>query len=180
MNKIILLLLYANLTSCNEPQKANPAQEEHDEQYVDLIQYGMEHEPGPGECITFINEEGDRVIAQLADSPVRKNDDTNKLEVFNYVEQMPQAPYHVNAYLAKNMRYPEDAKQKGISGRVVVKFIVRANGNIDSVRIQRSLYPSVDKEALRLVNSMPPWKPGIQNGQPVDVNYMILVAFKLE
>ncbi|HEY9177319.1 MAG TPA: energy transducer TonB, partial [Flavipsychrobacter sp.] len=95
-------------------------------------------------------------------------------------EQMPQALYDVNVYLAKNMVYPEDATQERISGKVVVKFIVRASGSIDSVRIHRGIYPSMDKEAIRLVTAMPPWKPGIQNGKPVDVNYMLPVTFKLE
>lgn len=181
MNKIILLILYAQCTSCNEARQTNSIQEVDDTPLVGSIHEIKEFDSAaPGSCIWYVNEEGDWEIAQLADSPVRKNDDTNKPEVFTYVEQMPQAPYDVNAYLAKNMIYPDDAKQEGISGRVVVKFIVRANGNIDSVRIQRGVYPSIDKEALRLVRAMPPWKPGIQNGEPVDVNYMMPVIFKLE
>jgi len=178
MNKIILLFLCTYLTSCNEPQKADSVQGGLNEQQVDLIQYGME--PGPGDCITIINEEGDLVIAQLADSPVRKSDDTNKLEVFTYIEQMPEPPYDVNAYLAKNMIYPEDAKQDGVSGKVIVKFIIRANGSIDSAYVARGIYPSIDKEALRLITGMPPWKPGILNDKPVDVHYTMPVIFKLE
>ncbi|MBW7913846.1 MAG: energy transducer TonB [Taibaiella sp.] len=181
MNKIILLILYAQFTSCNEAQQTNPIKEVRDTPLVGSIHEIKEFDStAPGGCIWYINEEGDLVIAQLADTPLQQHKDTGKTEVFSYVEQMPEAPYNVNTYLAKNMRYPEDAKQEGISGKVVVKFIVRASGSIDSVRIRRGIYPSLDKEAIRLVTAMPPWKPGIQNGQPVDVNYMMLVAFKLE
>ncbi len=133
-----------------------------------------------GQTARIIN--GDTVIIHKQDSVTTTltNKQTRRVETFTYVEQMPQAPYDVNEYLAKNMRYPEDAKQEGISGQAVVKFIVRASGSIDSVRIHRGIYPPIDKEALRLITTMPPWKPGVHNGKPVDVNYMLPVTFKLD
>ena len=125
---------------------------------------------------------GDTIIVNKTggETTTLTNKQTGIVETFTYVEQMPQAPYDVNAYLAKNMVYPEDAKQEGISGKVIVKFIVRASGTIDSAYIARGIYPSIDKEALRLVRAMPPWEPGIQNGKPVDVNYTMPIIFKLE
>lgn len=134
----------------------------------------------PGQTARIVN--GDTVIIHKQDSVTTTltNKQTGKVETFTYVEQMPQAPYDVNAYLAKNMIYPEDAKQEGVSGKVIVKFIIRANGNIDSVYLARGIYPSIDKEALRLITGMPPWKPGILNDKPVDVHYTMPVIFKLE
>lgn len=125
---------------------------------------------------------GDTIIVNKTggETTTLTNKQTGIVETFTYVEQMPQAPYDVNAYLAKNMVYPEDAKQEGISGKVIVKFIVRASGTIDSAYVARGIYPSIDKEALRLVRAMPPWDPGVQNGKPVDVNYMMPVMFKFE
>lgn len=125
---------------------------------------------------------GDTVIISKTDAATTTvtNKQTGKVETFTYVEQMPQAPYDVNAYLAKNLVYPEDAKQQGVSGKVIVKFIIRANGTIDSAYVARGIYPSIDKEALRLITGMPPWKPGILNDKPVDVHYTMPVIFKLE
>src|SRR5690606_25605351 len=98
---------------------------------------------------------------------------TGKEEVYIYFEQMPEPGYNMNEYLARNLKYPGDAKEAGISGRVVVKFIVRASGTIDSAQGNKSIYPSLDKEALRLIKAMPSWKPAKQQGQPVDVIYML-------
>lgn len=133
-----------------------------------------------GQRARIIN--GDTVIIHKQDSVTTTltSKHTGRVETFTYVEQMPEPQYDVKAYLAKNMVYPDDAKQEGVSGKVVVKFIVHASGTIDSVSIHRGVYPSINKEAIRLVTQMPRWKPGVQNGKPVDVNYMMLIIFKLE
>jgi len=93
---------------------------------------------------------------------------------------MPEAPYDIRIYLSKNMVFPEDAKRDGVSGRLNVKFIVKADGNIDSAHVIKQLYPSCDKEALRLINLMPPWKPGKQNGRAVNVWFILPVIFNPE
>lgn len=133
-----------------------------------------------GQTARIIN--GDTVIIHKQDAATTTftNKQTGKVETFTYIEQMPEPSYDIKAYLANNMRYPEDAKQEGVSGKVIVKFIIRANGSIDSAYVARGIYPSVDKEALRLITGMPPWKPGILNGKPVDVHYIMPVIFKLE
>lgn len=125
---------------------------------------------------------GDTVVVKRTDAATTTltSKKTDKVETFTYIEQMPEPPYDVNAYLAKNMIYPEDAKQDRVSGKVIVKFIIRANGSIDSAYVARGIYPSIDKEALRLITGMPPWKPGILNDKPVDVHYTMPVIFKLE
>lgn len=125
-------------------------------------------------------------LAQVADTihkgdtTIIKDKTTGQVQVFAYVEQMPEAPYDIRIYLSKNMVFPEDAKRDGVSGRLNVKFIVKADGNIDSAHVIKKLYPSCDKEALRLINLMPPWKPGKQNGRAVNVWFILPVIFNPE
>lgn len=127
-----------------------------------------------------------QTLAQIADT-IRKGDTTiikdratGQVQVFAYVEQMPEAPYDIRAYLSKNIVFPEDAKKDGVSGKVNVKFIVKADGNIDSAHVIKKLYPSCDNEALRLISSMLRWKPGRQNGRAVNVWFILPVIFNPE
>ena len=103
-------------------------------------------------------------------------------EVYSVVEDMPEFPGGMgamNIYIAKNLRYPPDAVEAKISGKVFVSFIVGKEGQITEVDVLRKLYPSLDMEAIRVVKSMPKWKPGMQNGKPVKVKYNLPVAFQL-
>lgn len=100
--------------------------------------------------------------------------------IFQVVEEMPEFPGGVKAmieYIGKNMKYPEDAKANGTEGRVIVEFVVNADGTISDAKIKRSVAPSLDAEALRVVNSMPAWKPGRQRGQAVRVKYTLPIMF---
>ena len=102
--------------------------------------------------------------------------------VFDVVEVMPQFPGGQIAmlqYLMKNIKYPEQAVKEGIQGRVTVSFIVEKDGRVSNVRLLRSVQPSLDKEAIRVVKSMPKWTPGKQNGKPVRVRFNLPVMFKL-
>ncbi len=105
-----------------------------------------------------------------------------KEEVFTHVEQMPQYPggdKEMMAYLSKNIKYPVIAQEQGIQGTVVLRFVVGKNGEVTDVTVMRSLDPSCDKEAIRVVKSMPKWVPGKQNGNPVLVYYTLPVRFRL-
>ena len=102
--------------------------------------------------------------------------------VFDVVEVMPQFPGGQIAmlqYLMKNIKYPEQAMKKGIQGRVAVSFIVEKDGSISNVRPVHSVHSLLDKEAVRVVESMPKWTPGKQNGKPVRVRFNLPVMFKL-
>ena len=102
-------------------------------------------------------------------------------KIFDVVEQAPTFKEgDVRAWLAKNMQYPPVAAENGISGRVVVGFVVERDGSISHVQVLRGVDPSLDKEAVRLVKSMPKWNPGMQNGSPVRVKYNVPVQFKLQ
>lgn len=98
------------------------------------------------------------------------------------VEMMPQYPGGLAAmlkYIRENMKYPEQAMKERIQGRVTVSFIIEKDGSISDVKAVRSVHPLLDKEAVRVVESMPKWSPGKNNGKPVRVRYNIPVMFKL-
>ena len=102
--------------------------------------------------------------------------------VFDEVDEMPQFPGGMAGlmqYLSTNVRYPEDAKESGAQGRVIVSFIVEKDGSISYARVTKPTYSSLDDEALRVVSNMPKWTPGKQNGEAVRVKYSIPVSFRL-
>ena len=102
--------------------------------------------------------------------------------LFSVVEVMPQYPGGQIAmlkYLMENIKYPEQAMKEGIQGRVTVRFIVEKDGSISDVKPILSVHPLLNKEAVRVVKSMPKWSPGKQNGKPVRVRFNVPVMFKL-
>ena len=104
-------------------------------------------------------------------------------KVFDVVEQMPSFPGGPSAlmqYLSSNIKYPVVAEENGVQGRVVCTFVVERDGSITDVRVIRSVDPSLDKEAVRVVKSMPKWIPGKQNGSAVRVKYTVPVTFRLQ
>lgn len=104
-------------------------------------------------------------------------------QVFETVEQMPQFPGGPNAlfeYLAKSVKYPVVAEENGIQGRVIMTFVLERDGSITDVKVAKSVDPSLDKEAIRVIQSMPKWNPGKQNGSTVRVKYTVPVTFRLQ
>jgi TonB family protein len=102
--------------------------------------------------------------------------------VFYKVEEMPEFPGGQSAlkeFISHSVKYPEDARKNGIQGRVFVQFVVSKDGSVKDATIIRSADPLLDKEALRVVNTMPAWKPGKQKGKAVDVSFTVPVAFAL-
>ena len=104
-------------------------------------------------------------------------------KIFTVVEQMPMFPGGNEAlmgYLRDNIHYPTVAAENGVQGRVVVGFVVERDGSITDVNILRGVDPSLDREAMRVVKSMPKWTPGKQNGSAVRVKYQVPVSFRLQ
>ena len=102
--------------------------------------------------------------------------------IHDVVEQMPSFPGGQSAlmsYLSKSIKYPVVAEENGIQGRVIVSFVVEKDGSISGAKVVKSVDPSLDKEALRLVRSMPRWTPGHQDGKPVRVKYNVPITFRL-
>ena len=103
--------------------------------------------------------------------------------VFEVAEEMPEFPGGGMSafmdYIKTNMRYPASAKENGTQGRVTVQFVVDEDGSIKDSKVLRSVDKDMDAEALRLINTMPKWKPGRQKGQPVAVKFTVPVMFRL-
>jgi protein TonB len=111
----------------------------------------------------------------------KEEEDDNK--VFDMVEQNPSFPGgqgEMMAWISSHLKYPPIAAENGIEGKVIVQFVVGKNGSIRDAVIMRSLNPSCDKEALRVVNAMPRWQPGKQNGREVSVKFTLPIQFKLQ
>jgi tonB family C-terminal domain len=120
-------------------------------------------------------------IAVATPPPAPKEEVTQK--VFDVVEVMPSFPGGQGAliqYLNSHVKYPVVAQENGIQGRVTISFVVERDGSITDVKVARSVDPSLDKEAARVVSSMPRWTPGKQNGSAVRVKFNVPVVFRLQ
>ena len=125
-------------------------------------------------------DEGDEIIEGYIPPAI---DESDEPEVYMIVEQMPEFPggeAELLGFISRNIHYPEEAKKKGIQGRVFIGFIIEKDGSVSNVRNLRGVNSELDAEAMRVVKSMPKWKPGMQNGEAVRVSYLIPINFKLE
>lgn len=123
--------------------------------------------------IILLKKEDKEKIAQMEDNE----------PVFYIVEDMPEFPGGESAlrkFITSSIEYPEIAVAKGIQGKVYVSFIVKKDGSVAGAKIARGVDPALDKEALRVVNSLPKWQPGIQRGTPVNVSYTVPINFMLD
>ena len=132
-----------------------------------------------------INTEDDKdvevVIAPPVEAPVEEEEEE---VIFVVVESMPEFPGGAQAmmrYIAENIKYPVIAQENGIQGRVICQFVVEKDGKVSDIQVVRSSgEASLDKEAQRVIGSMPKWKPGKQRGKPVRVKYTLPVNFRLQ
>ena len=116
-------------------------------------------------------------------APEVVEEEVSEQEIFQIVEEMPAFPggeQKLMEYVAKNIKYPQIARETGIQGRVFVGFVVEPDGSISNVKLLRGIGGGCDEEAMRVVKSMPKWKPGKQRGKAVRVSYMLPVNFKLQ
>ncbi len=114
---------------------------------------------------------------------VVENEESESETPYFIVEDMPQFPggeVGLRQFIAKNIRYPEEAEKSKIQGIVEVQFLIQKNGEISDVKIIRSVHPLLDEEALRIIKLLPSWEPGKQRGKPVKVLYMIPLSFRLQ
>ena len=127
------------------------------------------------------DEEHGKDIADLKQVVTQAEPEPEK--VFDMVEQMPQFPggqAEMMQFISKNMKYPTIAQENGTQGRVTCQFVVGADGKVRDVKVLRGVDPYLDKEAVRVIMSMPKWIPGKQNGKAVSVKYTIPVMFRLQ
>ncbi|MDR2948673.1 MAG: energy transducer TonB [Dysgonomonas sp.] len=122
-------------------------------------------------------------IAELREHKVIVEEKPVEEKPFVTVEQMPTFPggeMEMQKYIANNLKYPVVAQESGIQGRVTVRFVVSKTGAIENVTVIRGIDPSCDKEAIRVVKSMPKWVPGKQNGLNVPVYFTLPIVFRLK
>ncbi len=103
-------------------------------------------------------------------------------QVFFIVENMPEFPggdVELRKHIAQNIQYPEIAKENGIQGRVFIQFVVNQKGEVEQVKVVRGVDPSLDKEAIRVIQNLPKWTPGSQRGKPVRVSFTVPINFQL-
>lgn len=111
-----------------------------------------------------------------------KEDTNEENKIYDVVEQMPQYPGgkdKLTQYLAMSIRYPKEAEMAGMQGRVIGSFIVEKDGSLTGARIEKSVDKSLDAEALRIINEMPKWTPGMQDGEPVRVKCLVPITFRV-
>ena len=117
-----------------------------------------------------------------AQKTVVSNEAGPKEEAFDVVEQMPEVPGGMEAlmqFMGQNMKYPKDAQKRKKQGRVLVTFVVEKDGSVSNAVVVKSVWPSLDAEALRVVRAMPKWAPGKQNGKVVRVKFTMPFNFAL-
>jgi len=107
----------------------------------------------------------------------------SKENVFDVVEHMPEFPGGMDSlmvFLQRTVKYPKEAMDKGIQGRVLVKFIIEKDGQVSTPEVVKSVYAALDEEALRVVRCMPNWQPGRQKGKVVRVFFTLPITFRLQ
>lgn len=130
------------------------------------------------------SEADDQTLINVA--PViaaKEEEEEEEAQVFFIVEDMPEFPggeMALRTYIANAIKYPVIAQENGIQGKVYVTFVVGKDGSVSNASIARGVDPSIDKEALRVINSLPKWKPGKQRGKPVNVSYTVPINFQLQ
>lgn len=127
-------------------------------------------------------QNGHNAPEPVRSKPLNIPQPVNSTRVYDVVEQMPSFPGGISGlrtYLNQNIRYPAEAQENCVQGRVVVSFVVGKDGHISDVTVLRSVDPSLDKEAVRVIRNMPRWTPGKQGGEPVRVRYNVPVSFRL-
>lgn len=117
--------------------------------------------------------------AFISDAFSYGEEDTNEILPFVPLEDMPQFDGNLQEWLRKHINYPKIAMEMGIQGRVFIKFVVEKDGSISNVEVMRSVDEYLDKEAIRVIQSMPKWKPGKQRTKPVRVSCNVPIVFEL-
>lgn len=132
------------------------------------------------EILDAEDESENTIVENLSDFGDYEGEDTGETEVFVVVEDMPSFPGgNVQKWIGKNVKYPVLAMENGIQGKVYIQFVIEKDGSITDVKVIRGVDASLDKEAIRVVQSMPKWKPGKQRGKAVRVSYTLPINFQL-
>ncbi|HMG09270.1 MAG TPA: TonB family protein [Mucilaginibacter sp.] len=123
-----------------------------------------------------------RIDEPVGNSDIKQVVEADPNQIFTSVEQVPEFPGGLDkfgAYLSKAIRYPAVARENGTQGRVIVTFVVERDGSLTDIKVTRGIGSGCDEEAVRVLKNSPKWKPGIQNGRPVRVQYSVPISFTL-
>ena len=162
------------------PPPPPPPPEPEVPEIIDVVEERVENQ------IDLSSLEDDQSRAQVATytppPPPKAVEEEATEEIFVVVEQQPEFPGGMSAlmkFLGDNIKYPVIAQENGIQGRVITTFVVERDGSITDINVVRGQDPSLDKEAVRVIKTMPRWKPGQQRGKPVRVRFTLPVQFRL-
>ena len=161
-----------------EEQKPQPIEQPQQTTQLEIVNDDVETED-----ININAEVEQNEIIEEYVAPEVVEEEVVEQEIFQIVEEMPSFPGgegKLMEYVAKNIKYPQIARETGIQGRVFVGFVVEPDGSISNVKLLRGIGGGCDEEAMRVIKSLPKWKPGKQRGKAVRVSYQIPVFFKLQ
>lgn len=168
------------ITEQEEPKQAPPPPEA---PKVEEVLQIAENDADVEESTIQSNEDKGEAVEIKYVPEVVEEEEVEEQQIFQVVEEMPEFPGGMAEclkFLAKNIKYPPIAQENGVQGRVIVQFVVNQDGSIVDPVVVRSVDPYLDKEALRVIQMMPKWKPGKQRGKAVRVKYTVPVTFKLQ
>ncbi len=137
------------------------------------------------ETVEFTTEDDDKTVQEVIAAPVQIEEEEEEDDnvVFQVVEKNPEFPGGTKAlfeYISSEMKYPAIAAENNIQGRVVCQFTVWKDGTIKDIAVVRGVDPSLDREAIRVIKSMPKWTPGKQRGKAVNVRFTLPILFRLQ
>ncbi len=164
MKKISLVILCVLMITCTPDRKKDNTGKETPEKEIirENIKEEVDIPQTEKEVITDNISNGEKPLVTVEQMPSFKGGEAEMLK-----------------FISNNMKYPASAKENGIQGRVTVRFVITSAGKITDVQIIRGIDPACDKEAIRIVKSMPDWEPGKQNGKAVSVYYTLPIKFSL-
>ena len=167
------------ITEQEEQQQAPPPEVPKAEEIIEIV----DNEARGEETVILASDETDMAEEVKFAPVVVEEEEPEEQQIFQIVEEMPEFPGGMGEclkFLMKNAKYPTISQENGVQGKVSVKFVIEKDGSIADPVVVRGVDPYLDKEALRVVKSMPKWKPGKQRGKPVRVSYTVPVIFKLQ
>ena len=168
------------ITEQEQPKQAPPPPEAPKvEEVLEIMDNDSEVEES-----TIQASDDTQAAVEVKYTPVEvEEEEVEEQQIFQVVEEMPEFPGGLSEcmkFLGKNIKYPTISQENGVQGRVIVQFVVNKDGSIVDPVVVRGVDPYLDKEALRVISSMPKWKPGKQRGKAVRVKYTVPVTFRLQ
>ena len=168
------------ITEQEQPKQAPPPPEAPKmEEVLEIMDNDSEVEES-----TIQASDDTQAAVEVKYTPVEvEEEEVEEQQIFQVVEEMPEFPGGMGEcmkFLGKNIKYPTISQENGVQGRVIVQFVVNTDGSIVEPVVVRGVDPYLDKEALRVIASMPKWKPGKQRGKEVRVKYTVPVTFRLQ